>query len=151
MQLVIADQADAANAEPCFAERRFRRFDQRMPVEPDHALALATADQDLEALHRHIEIKCLNSFDGDGPASPSLSATAEVRALRAQRQEAGPLAPRKHWPCVIVPVEQSRRIDKPIEVIGGMSPDQPSGSEHGPPVDSLRSDFQALVGRSDCP
>jgi hypothetical protein len=31
-----------------------------------------------------------------------------------------------------------------------MSPDQPSGSERGPPVDSLRSDFQALVERSGC-
>ena len=83
MQLVIADQAHAANAEPCFAERRFRGFDQRMPVEPDHALALATADQDLEALHRHIEIECLNPFDGDaqGVMVPEVIELGTVFAL----------------------------------------------------------------------
>ena len=36
-----------------------------MPVELDHALALAAADQHLEALHRYIEVERLNPFDGD--------------------------------------------------------------------------------------
>ena len=36
-----------------------------MPVELDHALALAAADQHVEALHRHVEVQRLDPFDGD--------------------------------------------------------------------------------------
>ena len=36
-----------------------------MPVELDHALALAAADQHVEALHRHVKVQRLNPFDGD--------------------------------------------------------------------------------------
>jgi hypothetical protein len=35
-----------------------------MPVELDQPLALAPADQHVEALHRHIEVQRLNPFDG---------------------------------------------------------------------------------------
>ena len=65
MQLVVAHEAHAIEAEARLAQRWFGRSDQRVPVEPDRALALAAADQHLEALHRYIEVERLDPFDGD--------------------------------------------------------------------------------------
>ena len=63
MQLVVAHEAHAIEAEARLAQRWFGRSDQRVPVEPDHALALAAADQHLEALHRYIEVERLDPFE----------------------------------------------------------------------------------------
>ena len=65
MQLVVADEAHPIEAEARLAQRRFGRSDQRVPVELDHALALAPADQHVEALHRHEEFERLDPIDGD--------------------------------------------------------------------------------------
>jgi hypothetical protein len=67
VQLVVADKADPIEAETRLAQRRLGRFDQRMPVEMDHPLALAAADQHVETLHRHVKVQRLNPFDGDPP------------------------------------------------------------------------------------
>src|SRR6516225_9291866 len=65
VQLVVANEADPIAAEARLAERRLGRFCQRMPVEPHRALALAAADQYIEALHRQVKVQCLHPFDGD--------------------------------------------------------------------------------------
>ena len=65
VQLVVAHEAHAIEAEARLAQQWFGRPDQRVPVEPDHALALAPADQHLETLHRYIEVERLDPFDGD--------------------------------------------------------------------------------------
>ena len=54
VQLVVADEAHAIEAEARLAQRRLGRgWTSGVPVEPDQPLALAAADQHLEALHRH--------------------------------------------------------------------------------------------------
>jgi Holliday junction resolvasome RuvABC ATP-dependent DNA helicase subunit len=65
VQLVVAHQPHAIKAQPRLAERPLERPDQRVPVESDHALAFAAADQHLEALHWHIDLQGLDPFDSD--------------------------------------------------------------------------------------
>ena len=52
MQHLVTDQADAIAAEARLAQRRLGSLNWSMPVELDHALAFAAADQHVEALHR---------------------------------------------------------------------------------------------------
>jgi hypothetical protein len=65
VQLVVAHEAHAIDAEPRLAERGLSSSDQRVRVGPDHALALAAADQHFETLHRYIDLERLNPFDRD--------------------------------------------------------------------------------------
>src|ERR1700688_1059199 len=65
MQALVADHPRGARADPPLADRRLVHPTQRMPIEVDHALALAAADQHLEPLHRHEQLEGLNPIDGD--------------------------------------------------------------------------------------
>jgi hypothetical protein len=64
MQHLVADEADAIAAEARLAQRRLGSLNWSMPVELDHALAFAAADQHVEALHRHVKLERLDPVDG---------------------------------------------------------------------------------------
>ena len=64
MQHLVADQAHAIAAKARLAKRRFDSPNGSMPVELDHTLAFAAADQHVEALRRHVELGCLDPLDG---------------------------------------------------------------------------------------
>ena len=63
MQHLVTDEADAIAAEARLAQRRLGSLNWSMPVELDHALAFAAADQHVEALHRHIKLERLDPLD----------------------------------------------------------------------------------------
>jgi hypothetical protein len=86
MQLFIADEADPIAAVARLAQGRLRSFEQRVPIELDHALAFAAADQHVEALHRHIKFERLHPFDSDAQ-----------RIVVAQVIELGAILPRDRF------------------------------------------------------
>ena len=65
MQLIVADEARAPDAQAPVARRRLHKTDCRMPVKAHQLLALAAFDKHLEALHRHKQLESLHPFDAD--------------------------------------------------------------------------------------
>ena len=93
MQLVVADEAHAIEAEARLAQRWLGHLDQRMPVEPDHTLALAAADQYVEALHRYVEVQRLHPFDGDAQGVVAAQVVELGAVFALDRLDPQPLAP----------------------------------------------------------
>src|SRR5450631_4363982 len=63
MQLIVADEARAPDAQAPVAWRRLHQTDRRVPVEAHQLLALAALDQHVEALHRNEQLESLHPFD----------------------------------------------------------------------------------------
>ena len=54
VQLLVANEAGPAEAEPPIAKRRFGEPHKRMPVELDQSFPFAPPDHHIEALDRHV-------------------------------------------------------------------------------------------------
>ena len=65
MQPVVAHEAHAIHPDAGLAQRRLCGLRPGVPVEPDRAFALATADQHLQPLHRHVKLQRLHPLHRD--------------------------------------------------------------------------------------
>lgn len=65
MQLIVANEARASDAQAPVAWRRLHQTDRRVPVETHELLTLSAFDQHLEALYRHKQLKSLHPVDAD--------------------------------------------------------------------------------------
>jgi len=96
MQLIVAEEARAPNAQAPVARRWLHETDRRVPVEAHQLLALAAFDQHLKALHRHEQLKSLHPFDAHAQRVIVAQVAELGRVLPLDRRDA------EHLPLAVI-------------------------------------------------
>src|SRR5208337_836874 len=93
MQSFVANQTRRVQAPPPFAQRRLGQADERVPVDLDYTLAFATADQNLEPLHRDEQLQGLNPIESDAQGVFVLKVAQLIQVLALDRRNPLMFAP----------------------------------------------------------